>query len=172
MRSTHRIGVAALAAVMSTTVAAPGAQASTDDALRRCQNGWGPDSSIGTYTLQGTDSGWTEAGLSTIMSGNVVRIIGSGRVHYGGFLGSAGEWGPEGNGQRSDSGWRFPGSSQYSVAATWNPTSTVVHFNTCTALGHGPASAPQRLFLGINDGVFDFGDNRGSYQVAVWVYHR
>lgn len=170
--TTRLTGIIVVAVAAFALVFPPAARATTEDALRRCQQGWGPDSSIGSFTLHGTNSGWTDAGLSTIASGNVVRIIGTGRVHYGGFLGSAGAWGPEGNGQVSDSRWHFPGAIKFSVAAIWNPTAAVVNFNTCTVLGSGPPTAPQKLFMGINDTVFDFGDNTGSYQVTVWVYHR
>lgn len=162
-----------LAAAMTVTlIPTATAQATTDDALQRCRSDWPPDSAIGRYTLKGNDPGLTEAALSTITSGNVVRVIGTGRVHYGGFLGLAGEWGPEGNGTLADPEWHFPGASQYSAAGRWNPTAATIPFNTCTALGYGSTSAPQRLFLGVNDHRGDFGDNQGAYEVSVWVYHR
>ncbi len=167
-------GFAAAAVIAAGLALTPAsiADASTADALAHCQAGWPPNSSIGTYTLAGDSAARVEAGLSTITSGNVVRIIGSGRVHYGGFLGWAGEWGPEGNGRPAATDWAFPGASEYSAAGSWYPTGATVPFNTCTVLGAGSPSMPQKLFLGVNDHTDDFGDNKGSYQVAVWVYHR
>ena len=173
MRITHlalRAALAVAALAFSVVLASP-ADASTEDALARCRNLWGPDSAM-SLTLDGKNSGWTPVQLSTLRPGNVVRLVGTGRVHYGGFLGMAGEWGPDGNGIWNwGREWNYPGASEYSVAAWWNPTGDLVRFHVCTILGSGHVGAPQMLLLGINDIWDAFGDNRGAYNVGVWVFH-
>ncbi|OLF11339.1 hypothetical protein BU204_30460 [Actinophytocola xanthii] len=152
-------------------VPAPAASADTAEALGRCRNDQWFENSM-SFELQGTNPNWFPAEISTMRPGNVVRIVATGSVHYGGFLGSAGEWGPDGNGHLVDPGdtaWNYPGASQYSVAAWWNPTATLVRHNTCFVIPNGGAG-PRMFLVGINDIWDAFGDNRGAYRVGVRVY--
>ena len=110
-----------------------------------------------------------------ISPGDVVGVFATGRVSYGGFFGSAGTWGPDGNGRQApfSGSYPFPGGPQYALVGTWNHTGGDVRLgsvNACLIVppGGDGASVPWGLWLIPNDD--NRGDNGGAYFATVHVW--
>lgn len=181
-RSVILIAAAALSCV---GLAAAPAQASTQGALARCNNHQ-PDDHFARVTVPGNSVAFVGGGprqdINTplrdrIRPGDVVGIAAGGQVSYGGFFGSAGTWGPNGNGRTAPSNYPFPGGPQYALVGTWYHTLGDVRIGSVSACLIVPAggdgvSIPWGLWLLPNDD--GPGDNGGSYvaNVHVWAFDR
>jgi len=174
-----------LAAVTLTCVglAAAPAQASTGGALSRCGSFQASDY-FAQVVVPGRGAAFVGGGprqdprtplRNLIRPGDVVGIFATGRVSYGGFFGSAGTWGPNGNGRTAplNSYYPFPGGPQYALVGQWNNTSSNVRIGSLSACMVVPAggdgvSVPWGLSLSPNDdGPLD---NSGSYTANVHVW--
>jgi hypothetical protein len=155
----------------------------TADALSRCRNLQHDDRSA-QVTVPGKGTAFVGGGpfqstaplRGQIAPGDVVGVFATGQVSYGGLFGSAGTWGPNGNGSTAplNSAYPFPGGPQYALIGTWNHTGGDVRIGSqseCMVVptGGDGASVPWGLWLIPNDdGPLD---NGGSYTVTVHVWH-
>jgi hypothetical protein len=147
--------IAALAAALAVScgvivaIAAAPAHASTPGARSRCLNRLADDAHA--------------------------QVTVPGLVSYGGFFGSAGTWGPNGNGKLAPiSGYYpFPGGPQYALVGTWNHTGSDVRIGSVSAClvvppGGDGVSIPWGLWLIPNDD--NRSDNGGAYVATVHVW--
>jgi len=178
-----------LTAVTVTCVglAATPAQASTRGALFRCGSHQTSDF-VARVVVPGTNVAFVGGGprqdprtplRNLIRPGDVVGIFATGQVSYGGFFGSAGTWGPDGNGGTAplNSYYPFPGGPQYALAGKWNNTSSNVQIGSLSSglgvpEGGDGVAVPWGLWLQPNDDRPL--DNSGSYtaNVHVWAADR
>jgi hypothetical protein len=172
--------------VASTVVAisAGHARASTIGAASRCFNHQADDARALRVIVPGNGAAFVGGGprqaLETplrnqIMPGDVVAVAATGRVSYGGFFGSAGTWGPDGNGHPApaSASYPFPGGPQYGLAGTWNHSgddNPIGSVSPCLVVPSGGdgVSIPWGLWLLPNDD--DPTDNGGSYTADVHVW--
>ena len=174
-------------ALFSVGMAAASASASTAGALARC-NSFQASDHYAQVVVPGTGFAFVGGGprqsdatplRDRIRPGDVVGVAAGGRVSYGGIFGSAGTWGPNGNGRIApiNSSYPFPGGPQYALVGTWNHTQGDVRIDAVSACLVVPAggdgvSIPWALRLEPNDD--GPGDNGGSYlaNVHVWAFDR
>lgn len=166
-------------------MAAASAGASTGGALARC-NSFQASDHFAQVVVPGTGSAFVGGGprqavttplRDRIRPGDVVGVAATGRVSYGGIFGSAGTWGPNGNGRTAPANYPFPGGPQYALVGTWNHTLGDVRIGAVSAClvvsaGGDGVSIPWALWLLPNDD--GPGDNGGSYlaNVHVWAADR
>jgi hypothetical protein len=177
------VGAVALSCVGLAT--AP-AHASTNGALSRC-NSFQASDHFASVVVPGTGSTFVGGGprqsintplRNMIRPGDVVGIAASGQVGYGGFFGSAGTWGPNGNGRTAplNSNYPFPSGPQYALVGTWNHTAVsnsrvrIGSVSACMVVppGGDGVSLPWGLWLWPNDD--NRGNNAGSYRANVHVW--
>lgn len=157
--------------------------ATTQGALNRC-NAHQASDAVARVTVPGTGSAFVGGGprqdpgtplRNLITPGDVIGVAAGGQVSYGGFLGSAGTWGPNGNGGTAPLGsaYPFPGGPQYALVGTWNHSLGDVRLGSVSAClvvppGGDGVSVPWGLWLLPNDD--GPGDNGGSYAANVHVW--
>jgi hypothetical protein len=182
------IGCLALAlscagAIAIGTVTAGPAQASTVGAALRCHNRQADDANA-RVTVPGNGLAFVGGGplqhsatplRNQFGPGDVVGVFATGQVSYGGIFGSAGTWGPNGNGHVAPAGssYPFPGGPQYALVGTWNHTggdTPIGSVSSCLVVPSGGdgVSIPWALWLQPNDD--GPGDNGGSYTAVVHVW--
>lgn len=169
--------------------AAAPAFASTDDALARCRDRVPSDSTANGVQIPGNGVAFVGGGpdqdagtplRDEIRPGDVIGVASRGSVSYGGFFGSAGTWGPDGNNNWAPGGsYPFPEGPQYALVGLWNQ---VVPGNSNREVILGSVSAclvvppaddgvpvPPGLWLLPNDD--DRSDNGGFYLANVHLWH-
>ncbi len=171
--------VLALAAVLCVGLANP-AGADTGQALQRCRAG---DTPSGTAALHlapqslGLFVGVPNSPLGgNIWPGDVVRIVASGRISYGGAFNWRGTWGPDGNGQAApnDWWWPYPGGPDAALVGMWNHTGSDFRVGSNSGCLVVPAStigtAPWGMHLTSND---DWRDDNGDagYGITVRLWY-
>jgi hypothetical protein len=160
------------------------ALASTTGALNRCNGRQQGDATTSQLTIPGNGGVFVGGGLrqdprtplwDQIRPGDVVAVFAGGRVSYGGFFGSAGTWGPDGNGRMapSSTAYPFPNGPQYALVGSWNHAlrrERIGSVSPCIVVPDGGDgfSVPWGLWLLPNDD--DRSDNGGSYSAVVHLW--
>jgi hypothetical protein len=160
-------------------LAAGPAAASTQEALAKCHDRIRSDRTATDVFVPGNGSAFVG---QIIRPGDVIGVASRGKVSYGGIFGSAGTWGPDGNGTWVPGGsYPDPDGPQYALVGIWNqvppgdPTTRRAEplgsVSDClevpAGIGDGE-SIPWGLWLTPNDD--DPSDNGGSYSSTVHLW--